>query len=65
MVKAFLGCVAMAAAILALSPVDWAQWLYWQRGLMLLGLVGLGGLVYGLVLVLLGIRPKQLLDKSA
>ena len=64
-IKAFLGCVAMAAAILALSPVDWAQWLYWQRGLMLLGLVGLGGLVYGLVLVLLGIRPKQLLDKSA
>ena len=61
--KAFLACTAMVAAIVYLSPLDWTQWVHWQRGLTLLGFVALGGAVYGVVMLVLGVRPKQLLDR--
>lgn len=63
--KAILACVAMVAAIAYFSPDNWAQWIHWQRGLTLLGLVALGGAVYGVVMLGLGVRPKQLLDRGA
>ncbi len=61
--KALLACALMAVVILAISPADWALWAYWQRGLGLLGLVLLGGGVYAVAMLGLGIRPRQLLDR--
>ena len=62
--KAFLGCVVMAATIITFLPQDWSQWLYWQRGFYLIGLVGLGGGVYGLAIFLLGVRLQTLLNRG-
>ena len=39
---------------------DWTPWSWWQRGWRLAVLVGAGGLVYGAVLWLQGIRPRDL-----
>lgn len=71
--KATLACIAMAFAIwgvIHLVATNWVQgtWVdspVWQRVGSLLGLVALGGVVYGLVMVLLGVQPKHLLEKPA
>ncbi|KGM56126.1 membrane protein [Lysobacter daejeonensis GH1-9] len=39
---------------------DWTAWSWWQRGIRLGVMVGAGGLVYGAVLWLQGIRPRDL-----
>ncbi|GAB3749680.1 murein biosynthesis integral membrane protein MurJ [Lysobacter olei] len=39
---------------------DWTAWAWWQRGMRLGVMVGAGGLVYGAMLWLQGIRPRDL-----
>jgi putative peptidoglycan lipid II flippase len=57
--------VASVAMLLVLVSLlwlwqDWTPWTWWQRGWRLGVLVGSGGAVYGLVLWLQGIRPRDL-----
>lgn len=54
--------VAMLAVLLALLWLwpEWTPWSWWQRGWRLLVLVGAGGGLYGAVLWLQGIRPRDL-----
>lgn len=57
--------VASLAMILALAALlwlwqDWTPWSWWQRGWRLAVLVGSGGAVYGALLWLQGIRPRDL-----
>lgn len=39
---------------------DWTAWSWWQRGMRLGAMVGAGGVVYGAMLWLQGIRPRDL-----
>ena len=54
--------VAMLAVLLVLLWLwpEWTPWSWWQRGWRLLVLVGTGGGLYGAVLWLQGIRPRDL-----
>ena len=40
--------------------VDWSAWAWWERGLRLAVMVGAGGALYGGLLYLQGIRPRDL-----
>ncbi|MBY6188062.1 murein biosynthesis integral membrane protein MurJ [Marinobacter hydrocarbonoclasticus] len=52
----------MAGALLWLSPNEagWLAMSFMERGITLFGLIGLGAVVYGLGLMLFGLRPRQL-----
>ncbi len=57
--------VASVAMVLVLAALlwlwqDWTPWSWWQRGWRLAVLVGSGGAVYGGLLWLQGIRPRDL-----
>ncbi|HEY5971537.1 MAG TPA: murein biosynthesis integral membrane protein MurJ [Pseudoxanthomonas sp.] len=57
--------VASVAMVLVLAALlwlwqDWTPWSWWQRGWRLAVLVGTGGAVYGGLLWLQGIRPRDL-----
>lgn len=63
----FLRQVAVASVVMLLVLAallwlwqDWSPWTWWQRGWRLGVLVGSGGAVYGAVLWLQGIRPRDL-----
>jgi putative peptidoglycan lipid II flippase len=53
------GMLLVLLAMLWVWP-DWTPWSWWQRGLRLLALVGSGGIVYAGLLLLQGIRPRDL-----
>lgn len=57
-----LASLAMAAMVLVLRGVwtDWTAWAWWQRGWRLAVMVGAGGGLYGMLLWLQGIRPRDL-----
>jgi putative peptidoglycan lipid II flippase len=56
------GLILMAAAVLGIRHLvgDWAEYVWWSRVLMLLGVVLVGGAAYGLALVATGLRPRHL-----
>mgnify|MGYP001813754342 CR=1 FL=1 len=56
-----LAAALMSAVLLAVRGdlAQWAQLLWWQRALQLALLCGVGLLVYGLSLLILGVRPQQ------
>jgi putative peptidoglycan lipid II flippase len=58
-VVASLAMILVLAALLWLWQ-DWTPWSWWQRGWRLALLVGSGGAVYGALLWLQGIRPRDL-----
>lgn len=58
-VVASLAMILVLAALLWLWQ-DWTPWSWWQRGWRLAVLVGSGGVVYGALLWLQGIRPRDL-----
>jgi putative peptidoglycan lipid II flippase len=58
-VVASLAMILVLAALLWLWQ-DWTPWSWWQRGWRLAVLVGSGGAVYGALLWLQGIRPRDL-----
>lgn len=58
-VVASLAMILVLAAFLWLWQ-DWTPWSWWQRGWRLAVLVGSGGAVYGALLWLQGIRPRDL-----
>ncbi|MGM0563217.1 MAG: murein biosynthesis integral membrane protein MurJ [Pseudomonadota bacterium] len=62
--RTLLASGAMAGLLLYLSPADWSQGLWWQRALGLLALVGLGALVYALAQLLMGLRPRHLIERG-
>ena len=57
-----LASVAMIAvlAVLLTQWHDWTPWAWWQRALRLAALVGAGGAVYAGLLLVQGIRPRDL-----
>lgn len=62
LLKILLGCIAMVISLVWLLPEQsqWLQWGWQQRLFALLPLCVLGGSVYLVVLVLLGLRPHHL-----
>ncbi len=57
-----LATLLMAGVVVALRWYwpEWTPWSWWQRGWRLAVMVGAGGAVYGALLWLQGIRPKDL-----
>ena len=57
-----IAAFAMAGVVLLLRGfwTDWSAWAWWERGIRLAALVGMGGGVYGGLLWLQGIRPRDL-----
>ena len=54
-----VGMTLVLLALLGLWP-DWTPWSWWERALRLTALVGTGGAVYAGLLLLQGIRPRDL-----
>ena len=54
-----VGMTLVLLALLWLWP-DWTPWSWWERALRLTALVGTGGVVYAGLLLLQGIRPRDL-----
>ena len=59
MIQVGLACIAMVAVLwwLTADMDSWLQWGVWERIQNLFGLVGIGAVVYIVVLLLLGARP--------
>jgi putative peptidoglycan lipid II flippase len=59
------GLILMAAAVLGIRHLvgDWAEYVWWSRVLMLLGVVLVGAAAYGLALVATGLRPRHLREQ--
>lgn len=62
-VRIVLASAVMAGVVGWLAPGNavWVDWVWWQRGLQLLGLCGLGVLAYVVALLLFGARPGHFL----
>lgn len=61
LIRLLLAALAMAAALLVITPEQalWADWLWWQRALNIVGCCAVGALVYFSALWLLGARLKH------
>ena len=65
-VKVVLGSLIMFAAVtvlkmqVAMDVAGWADLPLWQAFMFMFGLILAGGLVYGAVLLILGVRPREL-----
>jgi putative peptidoglycan lipid II flippase len=59
--RIFSASVAMLAFLLFFSPTlsVWLDWTRWQRVMNLTLLIGAAGLLYGAVLLILGVRPRE------
>jgi putative peptidoglycan lipid II flippase len=57
-----LAALGMAAVLLWLGQAweAWSQWLWWERGLRLAAMVGGGAAVYAVILLALGLKPREL-----
>lgn len=65
--KTLLACIAMGVGLWFAMQQPWMQWSDWNalyRAGALGGLVLAGGAVYAVALLLMGMRPRQLLDRS-
>ncbi|EDY87036.1 membrane protein, MviN family [gamma proteobacterium HTCC5015] len=72
--RTLLASGAMAAALYWAVPLvleaqasgaNWSAWLWWQRAVWLLAFVGLGALVYAIAQWLMGLRPRDLLERPS